>query len=179
MSAMGALNSVIYKRGRQLFALAREGVLPEIAAMLNVNYYTPIPATFVTLIGLIYLVEDDIFTIIAYVGFVENIFDTMTIAIVPYYRWKYPDRERTVKVPLVLAFFYMCCQIFVAVLAFYLDPLNKAIGMTAVLTGLPVYFAFYHPRYKLKQEWVKSTSVKLTRFFQKLFNCVHQEKRTF
>ncbi|XP_003725429.3 Y+L amino acid transporter 2 [Strongylocentrotus purpuratus] len=179
MSAMGALNSNIYKRGRQLFALAREGVLPEIAAMLNVNYYTPIPATFVTLIGLIYLVEDDIFTIIAYVGFVENIFDTITIAIVPYYRWKYPDRERTVKVPLVLVFFYMSCQIFIAVLAFYLDPLNKAIGIAAVLTGLPVYFAFYHPRYKLKQEWVKSTSVKLTRFFQKLFNCVHQEKKTF
>ncbi|XP_041463644.1 cystine/glutamate transporter-like [Lytechinus variegatus] len=179
MSAMGALNSTIYKRGRQLFALAREGVLPEIAAMLNVNYLTPIPATFVTLIGLIYLIEEDIFSIIAYVGFVENIFDTMTVAILPYYRWKYPNREREFKCPLVLAIIYMCGQVLVAVLAFYLDPVKKSIGLAVVLTGLPFYFAFYHPRYKLKQEWVKKSSVKLTRFLQKLFNCVHQEKRTF
>ena len=83
---------------RQVFAAAREGLFPEIMAMLNITYYTPIPAIFTALIGLVYLVEDSVISLIRYLVFVEMVFDTMTVAVLPYFRWKQPNRHRPFKV---------------------------------------------------------------------------------
>ena len=87
---------------RQVFAAAREGIFPEIMAMLNITYYTPIPAILTTLVGLFYLLEDSVISLISYLAFVETIFDTMTVAVLPYYRWKQPNRPRPFRVTLFI-----------------------------------------------------------------------------
>ncbi|XP_063951516.1 Y+L amino acid transporter 2-like [Lytechinus pictus] len=177
LSAMGNLNSNTCKRGRQVFAASREGLFPEITAMLNVRYNTPIPAILTLLLSLVYLMETRVLSLLRYVMFIETIFDTMTVAVLPYFRWKHPDLERPFRAPLVMVVIYMVGQIFITGMSFYLDPVRKSLGLFIVLIGLPVYFFFFHERFRLKS--IQPYSHKMTRFLQRLFNCIHQEKKTY
>ncbi|XP_071480489.1 Y+L amino acid transporter 2-like [Diadema antillarum] len=177
MSAMGNLNSGTFKRGRQVFAAARDGLFPEIMAMLSITRRTPIPAVLSLLISLVYLVEVDVIKLIQYMAFIENIFDTMTVAVLPYYRWKHPEAERPFKCPVIAVVIYMACQIFIMGMAFYLDPVKKSIGLVVSLSGIPVYFAFFSRRYRIK--CLRPYSERATRFLQRLFVCIHQEKKTY
>nr|XP_054762078.1 cystine/glutamate transporter-like [Lytechinus pictus] len=177
LSAMGNLNSNTCKRGRQVFAASREGLFPEITAMLNVRYNTPIPAILTLLLSLVYLMETRVLSLLRYVMFIETIFDTMTVAVLPYFRWKHPDLDRPFRAPLVMVVIYMVGQIFITGMSFYLDPVRKSLGLFIVLIGLPVYFFFFHERFRLKS--IQPYSHKMTRFLQRLFNCIHQEKKTY
>ncbi|XP_071488819.1 cystine/glutamate transporter-like [Diadema antillarum] len=177
ISALGALNSGTLKRGRQVFAAAREGLFPEIMSMISVTRRTPVPAVLAFTICFVYLVEIDVIKLIQHVAFVEIIFDTMTVAVLPYYRWKQPDAERPFRCPLVAVVIYMACQLFISGMALYLDPIKKIIGLVLALSGLPFYFAFFSRRYRIKK--LDPYTAKLTRFLQKVFYVVHQEKKTF
>lgn len=66
--------------------------------MLNVRYNTPIPAILTLALSLLYLIETRVISLIRYLMFIETIFDTMTVAVLPYFRWKYPDLERPFRV---------------------------------------------------------------------------------
>eukprot|EP00057_Strongylocentrotus_purpuratus_P018503 XP_011672977.1 PREDICTED: cystine/glutamate transporter [Strongylocentrotus purpuratus] len=173
----GNLNSKPAKHGRQVFAASREGLFAEITSMLNVRYNTPIPAIFTLALSLLYLIETRVISLIRYLMFIETIFDTMTVAVLPYFRWKYPDLERPFRAPMVMVVIYMSGQIFIAGMSFYLDPMRKSVGLFIVLVGLPVYFFFFHERFKLKS--IEPYTHKMTKFLQRLFYCVHQEKKTF
>ncbi|XP_063951515.1 Y+L amino acid transporter 2-like isoform X2 [Lytechinus pictus] len=177
MSSLGSTNTSIYKSSRTRFSSAREGHLPEILSMVSISRNTPLPAILSCVIALIFLVEDDIIVLVEYLGFIDVVFETVTIAIVPYYRWKYPDMPRPYKVPLVIAFVYMAALLFIASMSLYANPLRNCIALILAFVAIPVYYAMVHPKYKLKR--IRPYSVKITRFLQKLFRCVRQEKRTF
>lgn len=87
---------------RVKFSSAREGHLPEILSMVSISRNTPLPAILSCVLLLVYLIEDDIIALVEYLGFIDVVFESVTIAIVPYYRWKYPDIPRPYKVRLLL-----------------------------------------------------------------------------
>ncbi|XP_011672963.2 cystine/glutamate transporter [Strongylocentrotus purpuratus] len=177
MSALGSFNSSIFRSSRVKFSSAREGHLPEILSMVSISRNTPLPAILSCVLLLVYLIEDDIIALVEYLGFIDVVFESVTIAIVPYYRWKYPDIPRPYKVPLVIAFLYMAALVFIAVMALYAHPVRNSIALLTAFIAIPVYYAMVHPKYKLK--CIRPISVKTTRFLQKLFYCVRQEKKTF
>ena len=84
------------------FAAAREGHFPEIFSMISITRRTPLPAILFSIVSLIYLIENDIIVLVEYLGFADVVFETITVAIVPYYRWKYPDLPRPYKVNFIL-----------------------------------------------------------------------------
>ncbi|XP_072169516.1 cystine/glutamate transporter-like [Diadema setosum] len=177
MSAMGNLNSGMFKQARVTFAAAREGHFPEIFSMVSIRRLTPLPALLYCLLSLFCLIELDVINLVEYVGFADAVTETLTVAIVPYYRWKYPDMPRPFKVPLVIAILYFCTLCFISAMSFYADPLRKGLGILAALVAIPVYYALVHPKYRLK--CLQPISRKVTRFLQKVLLCVHQEKKTF
>ncbi|XP_072169517.1 cystine/glutamate transporter-like [Diadema setosum] len=177
MSACGSANASILARSRTTFAAAREGLFPEIFSMVSIKHRTPLPSVVILLIALIYLVEDDVIVLIEYTQFVDIMFILLTCFILPYYRWKYPHIPRPFKIPLFVVVIYTSAMIFILGMSLYSDPVGKGIGICIVLTGLPIYFAFVHPRYRMK--CLGPFSLKLTRVLQRLFFCIHQEKETF
>eukprot|EP00057_Strongylocentrotus_purpuratus_P032035 XP_786456.3 PREDICTED: cystine/glutamate transporter [Strongylocentrotus purpuratus] len=177
LSALGSQNSGLFKSARIRFAAAREGHFPEIFSMVSITRRTPLPAILFSVISLIYLIENDIIALVEYLGFADVVFETITVAIVPYYRWKHPNLPRPYKVPLVLAFLYLATLIFIASMSLYADPIKKGAGLFIGLIGIPIYYALVHPKYRIK--CLRPVSAKITRLLQKVFYCVRQEKKTF
>ncbi|XP_041453965.1 cystine/glutamate transporter-like isoform X1 [Lytechinus variegatus] len=177
MSALGSANASVIARSRTVFVAAREGLFPEILSMISLKHSTPLPSIVILLIALMYVVEDDVIVLIEYTMFVDLLFILLTCCILPYYRWKYPDIHRPFKIPLFVVGIYISSVLFLLGIALYSDPVGKLIGLGFALTGLPVYFAFLHPKYKLK--CTAAISGKITRFLQRVFFCVRQEKETF
>ncbi|XP_030831604.1 cystine/glutamate transporter [Strongylocentrotus purpuratus] len=145
LSALGSQNSGLFKSARIRFAAAREGHFPEIFSMVSITRRTPLPAILFSVISLIYLIENDIIALVEYLGFADVVFETITVAIVPYYRWKHPNLPRPYKVPLVLAFLYLATLIFIASMSLYADPIKKGAGLFIGLIGIPIYYALVHP----------------------------------
>nr|XP_054763120.1 large neutral amino acids transporter small subunit 2-like [Lytechinus pictus] len=79
MSSLGSTNTSIYKSSRTRFSSAREGHLPEILSMVSISRNTPLPAILSCVIALIFLVEDDIIVLVEYLGFIDVVFETVTI----------------------------------------------------------------------------------------------------
>ena len=87
MSTFGGVNGILLTSSRLFYAGAREGQMPEILSMIQVNKMTPAPAVIISvnthyclltnipihlvqaLLSLCYLCSSDIFSLINYVGF--------------------------------------------------------------------------------------------------------------
>ncbi|XP_063951508.1 cystine/glutamate transporter-like isoform X2 [Lytechinus pictus] len=177
LSALGGQNSGLFTSARVRFAAAREGHFPEIFSMVSITRLTPLPAILFAVVSLVYLIENDIIVLVEYLGFADVVFETITVAIVPYYRWKYPNLDRPYKVPLIVALLYLATLIFIASMSLYADPVKKGTGLLLGLIGIPIYYALVHPKYKIK--CIRPISAKITRFLQKVLYCVRQEKKTF
>ena len=99
LSALGGLNGCILASSRLLFVGAREGHLPSFLAMINIHYFTPVPAlVFLGLLTLAYLCITDVYSLINYTAFSESLFVTLSVAALLWLRWKQPELHRPIKV---------------------------------------------------------------------------------
>ncbi|XP_033115388.1 cystine/glutamate transporter-like isoform X2 [Anneissia japonica] len=98
-SCIGAMNGGVLSTSRMNYAASREGQLPKLVSMIHINYKTPMPSAVIMLpISIILLVGDSVYSLINYLSFTRWLFAALTVASVPYFRWKYPDWERPFKV---------------------------------------------------------------------------------
>ncbi|RXG61855.1 hypothetical protein Avbf_15953 [Armadillidium vulgare] len=103
LSAFGGLSVHIMTSSRLCFVGARQGHFPDFLAMINVRCNTPVPSLiFLGLLSLGYLCTTDIYLLIEYSSFVESMFILISIAGLLYMRIKYPDKERPIKVMLIV-----------------------------------------------------------------------------
>lgn len=141
LSVIGSMNGTFFTASRQFYVAGRDGQFPEVLSMVHIDRKTPLPAATVLLpISSLMLVSDSIYSLINFLSFTVWTFVAMTIASLPYFRWKYPDAKRPFKVPLAIPFIFILMSVFMVAGSIYSAPRNALIGVVMTLSGVPVWF---------------------------------------
>ena len=61
---------------------------------------------------------------------------------IPWLRWKHPEWDRPIKVQLIFPIIYIIATIFITVVPMISTPVETAMGLAIIATGIPVYFIF-------------------------------------
>lgn len=139
-STFGSVNGAIFTSSRLYFVGARQGHLPDFLATLNINLFTPLPSlVFGCLMSLVMLCSRDVQVLINYAAFVETLFVTISIAGLIYMRYKFPKRERPIKVAILLPIFFIFICVFLLLMPLTIDANEVLWGIIMILSGVPVY----------------------------------------
>ncbi|CAJ0566258.1 unnamed protein product, partial [Mesorhabditis spiculigera] len=175
-STIGSSNGLILTSSRLFYVGAREGQMPEVFTMINKQTGTPIAAVLLTgLLSIMYLVlSKNVYALINYIQISYWLAIGAAIAALFYLRKTMPDAPRPIKVNLIWpAIFFIGCMALVFI-PIFAAPVDTAIGLCIMLTGVPVYFIFI--AWKGKPRWVQKMTESTTIFIQKLFMVVNDEK---
>merc|ERR1719474_1508904 len=143
MSTFGGVNGILLTSSRLFYAGACEGQMPEILSMIQVNKMTPAPAVLISaFLSLCYLCSSDIFSLISYVGFATWVSIGLAVFCIPWLRWKHPEWDRPIRVQMFFPIIYIIATIFITVVPMIATPVETAIGLGIIATGIPVYFIF-------------------------------------
>jgi len=175
MSTFGGVNGSLLVSSRCFFVGARHGHMPESLAFINIKNYTPIPALlFTAALTIVMLISDNIDELINYVGFANWVWYAVAVAGQIYWRIKYPNMKRPIKINMIYPIIFMAVCIFILALSFYSAFLQCLIGTVITLTGIPVFILFVHYE-KSHPQWLNKVKTGITRFTQKLCVCIPQE----
>ncbi|XP_039256720.1 large neutral amino acids transporter small subunit 2-like [Styela clava] len=167
MSTFGGVNGSLLVSSRCFFVGARQSHMPECLALINIKNYTPVPALLCTAgLSLLMLVTSDIESLINYVGFANWVWYGVAIAGQVYWRFKFPDLDRPIKLNIALPILFCIICAFILILSFVSAFWECVIGTAITLTGIPVYLIFVtfenrHPA------WFVNLKQNLTKFVQK------------
>ncbi|XP_033626072.1 cystine/glutamate transporter-like [Asterias rubens] len=142
LSCVGASNGSSFAFARILMVASREGLMPQILGMINVDYLTPLPAIIAMFPIIAIMMMFDVSSLINYISFTQWLFLSIAVATIPYFRWKYPNMERPFKVPILLPLIFIICSLSVVVISIYSSPADVGVGALITITGVPVYFVF-------------------------------------
>ncbi|XP_071496387.1 cystine/glutamate transporter-like [Diadema antillarum] len=174
LSCLGSSNGTVFSFSRVLLVASREGMMPSIASMIHVDRKTPLPAAAVMApVCLVMLIGGNVNALINYLSVTRWLVIGATCAIVPYYRWKYPDLERPFKVPLVIPVVFFLCCMFIVAMSLYSSPVDCGIGLGIFFGGIPVYYIFVW--WENKPIWFNQGMDHLTVFLQQLLCVVPPE----
>lgn len=175
-STFGAVNGTLLSSSRLFFIGSRNGHLPDLLALVNINYLTPIPAILcVGILSLIMLVGD-VIDLLNYAAFVEAASQTMCVAGLLYLRYSQPNLERPIKVNIILPIIFLIVGVFLFFLPIPGDPWVFGTAIFIVLLGIPVYLLLVlFKRYPVK--CVKSCLKRLTVITQCLTYSMPEERR--
>ncbi|XP_072013475.1 cystine/glutamate transporter-like isoform X2 [Amphiura filiformis] len=177
LSCIGSTNGVIFAASRVIYSASREGMLPEFLSMIHIRWLSPLPAAALLLpLCLMMLSGDNVYTLINYMSVSRWIFLAISVAVIPYYRWKYPDLHRPFKVPLIVPILFIFLSIFIVVMSFFKDPLACGIGLLISIIGIPLYIVCVVWFWREKPVWFLKLMGKVTLFMQKLMFVIHQEE---
>lgn len=176
LSTFGGVNGILFTTARLFYVGGREGHMPKILSMVQVQRLTPLPAVlFMGLLSLLYLASSDIYALINYVGFATWLSIGLAIVSLMYLRWKRPDMPRPIKVSLVWPIIYTIVTIYLIILPLYASPTETGIGLAIICTGVPVYVICVV--WKSKPKAFDRFMDNLTIFLQKLLIVVAEEKK--
>lgn len=171
LSTMGGLNGTIFTSSRVLLAGARQGQLFSAFNMINVDKLTPIPSLiFLGAISSLYLYTTEILALINYMVFIEAIFAALGVSTVLRMRYKEPDRARPLRIYTIVPILYLSFSILLIVLPIWNSPVESAIGILILLTGIPAYYLTAH--WKTKPAWYQKSIDSFNSVVQKLTLCV-------
>jgi len=177
LSCFGGVNGILFTTSRLFYVGGREGHMPQILSMVQIQRQTPFPAVlFMGLLSLCYLASSDIYALINYVGFATWLSIGMSIVVLLYLRWKRPEMHRPIKVALIWPIIYTIVTIYLVILPLVTAPGQTGIGLLIICTGIPVYMIFvaWESKPKVFYEYMDG----MTTFFQKLFMVVPENKKT-
>lgn len=177
MSTFGGVNGILFTSSRLFYAGAEERQMPSILSMIQVNHLTPTPAVIaMCLLSLIYLLPNDIYLLINYVGFTAWLAIGLAVACVPYLRYKHPEWERPIKVHLFWPIIYIIATLFIITVPMISEPKSTLMGCLIIATGIPVYFLFIG--WKSKPRCLNNIVDQITLVLQKIMVVVPPEKKS-
>ncbi|CAJ0608666.1 unnamed protein product [Cylicocyclus nassatus] len=144
MACIGTENGNMIMSSRLLFCAGREHQMPRILAMINKRLRTPMPAVlFASFLTFCYLlISNNLYALIT----VSQVVSWLAFAVVALawfkLRRKYPDASRSVKVPPIFAAVFVVGSTIIVVLPVIASPVDSAIGILILLTGVPIYVLF-------------------------------------
>lgn len=167
MSCFGGVNGILLTSSRLFYAGAVQGQMPEILSMIQVDKCTPAPGVLiVALLSLLYLTSSNIGMLIEFTGFATWVSIGLAVFCVPYLRWKHPEWDRPIRVNLIFPIIYVLATIVICGLPMIITPIETAIGLAMIATGVPVYFVFVF--WQKKPAAIRQLSSNFTVFMQKL-----------
>ncbi|XP_012934927.1 Y+L amino acid transporter 2-like [Aplysia californica] len=176
LSTFGGVNGILFTTSRLFYVGGREGHMPKILSMVQIQRLTPMPAVlFMGLLSLCYLASSDIYALINYVGFATWLSIGMAIVVLLYLRWKRPEMHRPIKVALIWPIIYTIVTIYLVILPLYASPTETGIGLLIICTGIPVYIIFvaWTSKPKIFDRYMDN----MTTFLQKVFMVVAENKK--
>ncbi|XP_033115360.1 cystine/glutamate transporter-like [Anneissia japonica] len=178
LSCIGSINGGIFAASRSVFVAAREGHLPQVMSMVQIHKKTPLPAAAVMLpLSLAMIWGESVYNLITYLSFTRWLFVSLTVATVPYFRWKHPEWERPFKVPMFVPVTFVVITLLLVAMSFHSSPRECVIGFVILISGIPVYFVGV--LWKNKPHYIAQGMENMTIFLQKLFLVVQQETKTY
>lgn len=151
ISTFGCNNGIILASARVYYAMAVDGLFFRKTGILN-SKGVPSRALIVQGIWTSLLCLSGTYSdLLDYVVFTVLLFYLLTISSVFILRKRYPDRERSFRVPFypVLPAFYMLVIAFIMIILLLYKPLYTWPGLIIVMLGLPVYF-IWSKRFRTK-----------------------------
>ncbi|XP_053632657.1 Y+L amino acid transporter 2 [Cherax quadricarinatus] len=141
----GNINGNIFTHSRLVYAGARDRHLPHLLAYIQLDRCTPITAIiFVAVISLMILTVEDVGGLLTFASFTSVLVNLTAIASLIWLRYKQPDRPRPFKVWLGFPIMYLALSIVVAVMPVVKQPLEMAVSVGLILTGLLIYYISSH-----------------------------------
>ena len=173
-STFGGVNGTLLTASRLFMVGAREGQMPALLTCIHVRRATPVPSVIaLTLLCLLYLTSSDIIMLMNYVGFSQWLSIGVTVACLPYLRWKHPDLPRPIRVHLVFPIVYLVLTLVITLLPMIASPVETGIGLLMILTSVPVYLILV--RWKSKPRWLERISTDSTNWLMRLLVVLPQE----
>lgn len=175
ISAFGGLSVHIMTSSRMCFVGARNGHMPTILSHINIDKYSPTPSlVFLCVLSIIMLVVSDVYVLITYSSIVESFFIMLTVSGILLFRYKRPNMERPIKVPIVIPIVFVILCLFLVIVPCYVAPLEVGMGLLITLIGVPFYYVGVV--WKNKPIWLNNLIRKSTFKLQKLFMSAKEEK---
>uniref|UniRef100_A0A915ERL8 Uncharacterized protein n=1 Tax=Ditylenchus dipsaci TaxID=166011 RepID=A0A915ERL8_9BILA len=178
-SCFGTVNGVMLTSSRLFFVAGRNHHMPSVLSYINPYWMTPMPAVlFTAFLSMLYLfLSDNIYTLINYVQIVNWVAIGIATVGLLWLRVKQPPRDypRPLQVNLFFPIVFLIGCIFLVVFPIYQAPMDTAIGIGIMMTGLPAYFLFVFLQGKIRIVDVIMDEVTL--FAQKLLLVLPVEKK--
>ncbi|KAI1724703.1 amino acid permease domain-containing protein [Ditylenchus destructor] len=176
-STLGSANGVIFTSSRLFYVGAREGQMPLVLTMINKETRTPVPAIILTgLLSLGYLgMSNDAITLINYIQISYWLAIGAAIVALLYLRKKLPDAPRPIKVNIIWPLIFLLGCVALVVIPCLGNPKDTAIGISIMLSAIPVYLIFI--AWKGKPKFFNALSDSVTVLCQKLFLVVYDEEK--
>ncbi|KAI6177348.1 hypothetical protein M3Y97_00897300 [Aphelenchoides bicaudatus] len=178
-SCFGTVNGVMLTSSRLFFVAGRNDHMPRVLSYINPYLSTPIPAVLFTgFLSLLYLLlSDNIYTLINYVQIVNWLAIGIATAGLLYLRHTKPPSEhhRPLQVSLVWPIIFLLGCLFLVIFPVIQAPMDTAIGIGIMLTGIPVYFVFVQLRGKIA--FIDKIMDDVTIFAQKLLLVLPSDKK--
>ncbi|XP_071959289.1 b(0,+)-type amino acid transporter 1-like [Antedon mediterranea] len=167
-STFGAANGALFASGRLAFVSAREGHMMEILSMIHIKRFTPFPSiVFTSFIAIIFIIPNDFDTLVNYFSFAAWMFYGATFIALLVLRYKYPDKERAIKVPIFLPIAVLLAAVYLVLAPIIDQPeLEFLYALIFIFAGLLLYFPFVYKKYSF------SFNKTFTYFLQKLMRVV-------
>ncbi|XP_053974275.1 Y+L amino acid transporter 2 [Hylaeus anthracinus] len=175
ISAFGGLSVHIMTSSRMCFVGARNGHFPSMLSHINISRFTPTPAlVFLCILSLIMLCTSDILVLITYCSIVESFFIMLSVAGILWLRYKQPNMNRPIKMPLWIPVTFVAICAFLVFVPCYERPYEVGIGALITLSGIPAYFIGI--KWKNKPMWFQQINLEITHAIQKLFMSATEEQ---
>ncbi|XP_072019859.1 b(0,+)-type amino acid transporter 1-like [Amphiura filiformis] len=151
MSTFGAATVSGYTSGRIPYVAAREGHMINILSMAHVRQHTPVPSTLIMgTIALILIIPADIDELINYFNFTSWLFYGSSFAALLVLRYKHPEWNRPIKVPLPIPIFMVLASCYFVISPIIDDPqLEFLYAFLFMFAGFIFYIPFVHFKYEL------------------------------
>lgn len=141
LSTVGGLNASIFAASRIYFAAAREGQLFGALAMINMDQLTPVPSLiFLGITSSFYLSTTKILSLIEYTTFVEATFAALGVSTMLALRFKMPNLNRPLRIPLIVPCIYLLFSAAMLILPLMTAPIETMRGVMIMLSGVPAYY---------------------------------------
>uniref|UniRef100_A0AC34Q1P6 Large neutral amino acids transporter small subunit 1 n=1 Tax=Panagrolaimus sp. JU765 TaxID=591449 RepID=A0AC34Q1P6_9BILA len=170
-SCFGTVNGVMLTSSRLFYVAGRNKHMPTVLSYLNPYWNTPIPAVmFTALLSLLYLLlSDNIYTLINYVQIVNWLAIGIATAGLLWLRVKQPPSKyaRPLKVHLVFPIAFLLGCVFLVIMPMIQAPVDTAIGLGIMLTGLPVYFlcVYWQGKFKCIDKFMDQCTLVIQKIF--------------
>ncbi|XP_077977619.1 Y+L amino acid transporter 2-like [Glandiceps talaboti] len=177
LSTFGTTNGSVLGASRVIFVCARDGYLPDLLSMININFHTPLPSLILMwILAAVYGLYPNVGSLLAYTSFSYWLFVAVVITGLVWMRYKRPDMVRPFKIPLFIPICFALVAYTLVFVSIFSATMEAVIGIIIIITGIPVYFYCVWDR---KPQWLKNCLRSSMLFFQKWMLVVSQETKTF
>ena len=144
-SIAASISAMVLAGPRVYYAMARDGVFPQVVARVHPRFHTPAIAIATQAVwSSILVLSSDLSGLVNYTGFAVMLFAGVAVMSVFILRWREPNAPRPFSAwgyPVAPAIFVLAALVMVAY-SLYNNQFGERYGLIIIFAGLPLYYVF-------------------------------------